>query len=150
MMNESVLRSHLENLFREQRLAVLSTHNGGQPYSSLVAFSASRDLTCMYFATTRATRKYANLQRDGRVSLLVDNRSNAASDFREAMAVTITGRARDMEESEKAIVKKDYLAKHPYLDEFIASPTCAFIEVEVETYYAVHRFQSVVELHMKP
>lgn len=149
-MNESELRSRLQKLFQEQRLAVLSTHNQGQPYSSLVAFSASHDLTRIYFATNRGTRKYANLQKERRVSMLVDNRSNSTADFREAMAVTVTGRARDMKESEKAILIKDYLAKHPYLDEFIASPTCAFIEVEVETYYAVHRFQSVVELHMKP
>ncbi|MDB4433414.1 pyridoxamine 5'-phosphate oxidase family protein, partial [bacterium] len=100
-MNESELRSRLGKLFQEQRLAVLSTHDQGQPYSSLVAFSASDDLTHLHFATNRATRKYANLHRDGRVSLLVDNRSNSASDFREAMAVTVTGRAREVGEGEK-------------------------------------------------
>ena len=149
-MNESELRSRLQKLFQEQRLAVLSTQNQGQPYSSLVAFSASRDLTRMHFATNRATRKYANLQKERRVSLLVDNRSNSTADFREAMAVTVTGRAGEVEERGKARLLKDYLAKHPYLEEFVSAPTCALIEVEVEAYYAVHRFQSVVELHMKP
>ena len=136
--------------FQEQRLAVLSTHDRGQPYASLVAFSASEDLTRLRFATNRATRKYANLQRDGRVALLVDNRSNATSDFREAMAVTATGRAREVGEDEKGALQRGYLAKHPYLEEFVSAPTCALFEVEVGTYYAVHRFQNVLELHMKP
>jgi hypothetical protein len=31
--------------------ALLSTHNGGQPYASLVAFALSDDLGSLYFAT---------------------------------------------------------------------------------------------------
>jgi nitroimidazol reductase NimA-like FMN-containing flavoprotein (pyridoxamine 5'-phosphate oxidase superfamily) len=149
-MEESELRSRLEKLFGEQRLAVLSTHDQGQPYSSLLAFHASDDLTHIRFSTSRGTRKYANLKREERVSLLVDNRSNSPSDFREAMAVTVTGRAREVGEDEKGRLQKSFLAKHPYLDEFVSAPTCALFEVDVDTYYAVHRFQSVVELHMKP
>ncbi|MFH1998216.1 MAG: pyridoxamine 5'-phosphate oxidase family protein [Planctomycetota bacterium] len=149
-MNKTELKSRLRKLFEEQRLAVLSTHSQGQPYSSLVAFSDSGDLKCLHFATNRATRKFANLSNDARVSLMVDNRSNSTDDFREAMAVTITGRARDVDANEKAVLVKAYLAKHPYLDEFVNAPTCALIEVEVDTYYAVYQFQNVLELHMKP
>ena len=149
-MNESELKSRLKKLFREQRLAVLSTHDQGQPYSSLVAFSASGDLKRLHFATSRTTRKYGNLQKDERVSLLVDNRSNETSDFREAMAVTITGRARDLGSCKTTDMPDDYLIKHPYLEEFVSAPTCALVEVEVEIYYAVHHFQNVLKLHMKP
>jgi nitroimidazol reductase NimA-like FMN-containing flavoprotein (pyridoxamine 5'-phosphate oxidase superfamily) len=147
-MNESELRSRLGALFREQRLAVLSTNDQGQPYSSLLAFSASDDLAHLLFATSRATRKYANLRRNERVSLLVDNRSNSTSDFRDAMAVTVIGRAREVANAERGDLQAGYLAKHPYLDEFVSAPTCALFEVQVDVYYAVHRFQSVVELHM--
>jgi uncharacterized pyridoxamine 5'-phosphate oxidase family protein len=149
-MNESELKSRLKALFEEQRLSVLSTHDQGQPYSSLVAFSASPDLKRLHFATSRATRKYANLLKNRRVSLLMDNRSNSTSDFREAMAVTVTGVAREVGEDEKGDLKEGYLAKHPYLDEFVSAPTCALFEVDVDTYFAVHRFQNVLELHMKP
>jgi hypothetical protein len=34
------------------------------------------------------------------------------------------------------------------LETFVASPGCAIVKVEVDTYYVVTHFQSVVELHM--
>jgi nitroimidazol reductase NimA-like FMN-containing flavoprotein (pyridoxamine 5'-phosphate oxidase superfamily) len=149
MMNEEELTSRLKALFDEQRLAVLSTHDQGQPYASLVAVFASPDLKSLVFATTRGTRKYANLIADERVALLVDNRSNEASDFRDAMAVTATGKAGELDKTKNSELVKGYLEKHPSLEEFVDSPTCALLQVEVDTYYAVHRFQHVMELHIK-
>ena len=89
----SKVKRNLRKLLRSQPLAVLATQNQGQPYASLVAFASSDDLKSLYFATTRATRKYANLSGDSRVAMLVDNRSNNASDFSLAMAATATGTA---------------------------------------------------------
>jgi hypothetical protein len=42
-----------------------------------------------------------------------------------------------------------YLAKHPMLKDFVQSPSCSLLQVKVETYYLVRRFQNVVELHVK-
>jgi len=41
-----------------------------------------------------------------------------------------------------------YLEKHPYLKDFVNSPSCAFLKLTVKTYYLVRRFQNVVEIHM--
>ena len=82
------LRGVLRTLFDGQRLAVLATHSEGQPYCSLVAFVPSDDLRDLVFATTRATRKFANMQGDERVALLVDSRSNCDEDFHRAVAAT--------------------------------------------------------------
>ena len=144
------MRRDLEELLANQPLAVLSTQNEGQPYASLVAFAASEDLKALFFATTRATRKYANLSSDPRVAMLVDSRSNEVSDFRWAMAVTATGRAEEVEGQEKDIALRTYLAKHPHLDDFVSSPTCALLIIRVERYYVATRFQSVIEVHVKP
>jgi nitroimidazol reductase NimA-like FMN-containing flavoprotein (pyridoxamine 5'-phosphate oxidase superfamily) len=119
------MREDLKKLFTTQPLAVLSTQNKGQPYASLVAFAASEDLKSLFFATTRATRKYANLSSEPQVAMLVDSRSNEVSDFRWAMAVTATGEAEEVEGEEKERVSKIYLEKHPHLDDFISSPSCA-------------------------
>jgi hypothetical protein len=35
------------------------------------------------------------------------------------------------------------------LKEFVSSPTCALLKMDVETYYVVSRFQNVLELHIK-
>lgn len=58
------IKRDLRKLLRSQPLAVLTTQNQGQPYASLIAFASSDDLKSFYFATTRSTRKYANLSGD--------------------------------------------------------------------------------------
>ena len=143
------LRKTLKGLFKSQRLGVLATYGGGQPYSSLVAFVATDDLKHLLFATTRATRKYANLSAESRVAMLVDNRSNQDTDFHRAIAVTALGKAEEVKGSEREHFLKLYLAKHPYLEEFVNSPTCALLKVSVDRYYMVTRFQNVMELHMR-
>jgi nitroimidazol reductase NimA-like FMN-containing flavoprotein (pyridoxamine 5'-phosphate oxidase superfamily) len=143
------LREFLKDLFSSQRLAVLATQNRRQPYGNLVAFMATDDLKYLLFATTRATRKYANIARNPRIAMVMDNRSNQEADFHQAAAVTATGVVKEIEGPEKERLQKLYLSKHPYLKEFVSSPTCALLKMDVETYYVVSRFQNVLELHIK-
>jgi nitroimidazol reductase NimA-like FMN-containing flavoprotein (pyridoxamine 5'-phosphate oxidase superfamily) len=149
MEKTAQLKEFLKDLFSSQRLAVLATQSKKQPYGNLVAFMATNDLKHLLFATTRATRKYANISSNPRIAMVVDNRSNQEADFHQAAAVTATGVVKEIEGPEKNRFQKLYLAKHPYLKEFVSSPTCALLKVEVETYYIVNRFQNVVELHIK-
>jgi nitroimidazol reductase NimA-like FMN-containing flavoprotein (pyridoxamine 5'-phosphate oxidase superfamily) len=132
-----------------ERLGVLSTCGGQQPYASLVAFAATDDLSHIVFVTPRPTRKYANLTANARVALLVDNRSNRASDFRRAMAATAVGRVREVRKARNSRLIRNYLEKHPHLEDFVWSPTCAVLDVWVESYYVVERFQQVSELHLR-
>jgi len=41
-----------------------------------------------------------------------------------------------------------YLEKHPYLEEFVASPTGALLRVKVDKYIVVTRFQEVMEIQI--
>lgn len=150
MNKNEKIREILRELFTSQTLAVLGTHQAGQPYGSLVAFAATPDLKNLFFATTRATRKFANLQADSRVSMVLDNRSNRVADFRKAVAATVLGRAKEIKGRDRQKIAKIYLAKHPHLKEFISSPTCALIKIRVEVYYLVWRFQNVFEWRVKP
>ncbi len=141
-------KADLISFFRSQPLAVLATHNKGQPYGSLVAFAATQDLNYLIFSTTRSTRKFANLSEDPRVAMVIDNRSNHPSDLRFARAVTATGRAEEIPKDASEHLLKTYLNKHPHLEDFVASPSCALIRIRVEVYYLVTRFQNVVEIHL--
>ena len=145
MKEKQQIKQILNELFISQKLAVLGTHQGGQPYGSLVAFAATSDLRNLVFATTRATRKFANLRSDPRVSMVLDNRSNRVADFRKAVAATALGRAREVRGKERENLAEMYLAKHPHLKEFVGSPTCALVKMRVEVYYVVWRFQNVFE-----
>ena len=149
MEKTSQLKEFLKNLFLSQRLAVLATQGKRQPYGNLVAFVATNDLKHLLFATTRATRKYANISKNPRVAMVMDNRSNQEADFHQAAAVTATGVVKEVKGLEKEGLLRLYLSKHPYLKDFVFSPTCALLKMNVETYYIVRQFQNVTELHIK-
>lgn len=142
------IKKELKELLQSQPLAVLSTQEGGQPYASLVAFASSEDLTRLYFATIRSTRKFANILKDSRVAMLIDNRSNSPDDFHQAAAVTATGKTEEVAPEIRNDVLNLFLDKHPYLQSFVESPTCALCEIRIRTYFLVTRFQDVVEVHI--
>jgi uncharacterized protein YhbP (UPF0306 family) len=138
----------IRNLLESQKLAVLSTQNHGQPYCNLIAIAATDDLKYLLFATTRATRKYANLMADSRVAVLVDNRRNDPADFTEAAALTALGKAWELQGVERQQFLKVYLGKHPYLEQFAAAPACALLRIRVDKYIVVTRFQEVREIQI--
>ena len=150
MIDAIEMREIVQGLLNSQRLAVLSTLMSGRPYSNLIAFAVTDDLRDIFFATTRATRKFANLTAEPRVSLLVDNRRNQETDFGEASAVTVLGTAEEVLDPERDKYLRLYLKKHPYLEDFITAPTCALIRVKVEKYIMVTQFQEVREVYPTP
>ena len=144
------IRIRLNRLFIKQQLATLATSSDGQPYTSLVAFVASDDLRRLFFVTSRATRKYANLKGEPRVSMLVNSSTNRDSDFHQAVAVTAVGNAEEWSGEKQQATLAAYLEKHPYLEDFARSPSCALICIQVRSYYLVRNFQHVMEWHLQP
>jgi len=148
-MNNPALLALVRELLASQRSAVLATtRQDGQPYLSLMAFAATANLKQLILATERGTQKYANLTAEPRVALLIDNRSNVPADTEDAVAVTVLGRAAEAPPGERDELLSLFLAKHPYLEAFATSPTCALITVQVETYIVVQQFQEVREIKM--
>jgi nitroimidazol reductase NimA-like FMN-containing flavoprotein (pyridoxamine 5'-phosphate oxidase superfamily) len=133
----------IKALFDAQPFAVLATHDGGQPYVSLMAFAATDDLKRLLFATERNTRKYANLVSNPRAAALIDNRSNRVSDIKQAIAVTALGEMRESNQEQHLSI---FLRKHPHLESFIEPPSCALVEMRVTNYFVVEGLQDVREL----
>ena len=146
MKTEKEFRERLESLLKSQPLGVLSTQHEGRPYANLVAFAATEDLKTLLFATTRSTRKYANIESDSRVAMLIDSRSNKTDDFHSAAAVTATGKAEELGGHERENYVSIYLQKHPHLIDFVNAPSCALFRIEIDTYVLVNRFQEVFEV----
>jgi nitroimidazol reductase NimA-like FMN-containing flavoprotein (pyridoxamine 5'-phosphate oxidase superfamily) len=142
------IQRRLQDLFESQKLAVVSTQTGGQPYASLVAFVATDNLRHIFFVTARTTRKFSNLTADSRVAVLINSSINQESDFHDAVSITVTGTAKEIQGSEKQDILNLYLAKHPYLEDFARSPSCALIKVSARSYYMVQNFQNVMEFHI--
>jgi heme iron utilization protein len=140
--------SQLRELFQHQKLGVLATSDGLQPYTSLVAFAVSEDLSRLIFLTSRDTRKFRNIMACSSVSMLVDNRTNQAADFQNALAVTIIGRAVEQQGRKKAGLLELFLVKHPELESFANMPSSAVLEIRIERYLLVSRFEETQQLEM--
>ncbi|MEJ2199360.1 MAG: pyridoxamine 5'-phosphate oxidase family protein [Desulfuromonadales bacterium] len=135
-------------MLRQQTFAVLGTSREGHAYTSLVAFSATSSAKTLYFATTRATRKYHNLAVDNRVSLLFDNRADLDRPLYEAAAVTAYGTAEEINDHARSEALQNYLTKHPQLKTFAIAPSTALFRIDVDEYHLVERFQNVTEFRM--
>jgi nitroimidazol reductase NimA-like FMN-containing flavoprotein (pyridoxamine 5'-phosphate oxidase superfamily) len=134
----------IQALVQIEPFAVLCTQAGGQPYGSLVAFAFSGDLRSFVFATPVATRKYRLLSECDHVALLVDNRGRFPQDMMKVSAVTVTGRASEVEPGGDfepwAALLTD---RHPYLTSFVQAPSTALFRVDVVRCLHVTRFQEV-------
>ena len=148
METSAEIQDRLRTLFESQKLAVVATQTGGQPYASLVAFVATDDLRHIFFVTARTTRKFSNLRSNPRVAVLVNSGINQESDFHDAISITVTGSAEEIKDPERQAFLELYLSKHPYLEDFARSPSCAFVRVAARSYYMVQNFQSVMEFHI--
>ena len=142
------LREAIKGILDIQKLSVLATQEDGRPYGSLVAFAATSDLKTLLFATKRATRKYSNLLAHPDVAMVIDTRTNQAADFSDAAAVTVLGEVEEVAADDRQEFLNIYIEKHPYLKEFVESPTCALLRVRVRNYIIVSSFQNVQELHV--
>ena len=150
MQDETSFRESLGNLLDTQNLAVLSTCRQDRPYSSIIGFVATEDFRRIIFATLRDTRKYANIQGNEHVSILIDSRTNRINDFRDAIAVTVIGTAREETGQERSVLAGLYLKRHFYLEKFISDPNCALMVVRVRRYILVSQFQQVFEMEIQP
>ena len=73
MTNREQLHREIAELLLSQKLAVLATQSSkGSAYASLIAFAATDDLQTLVLATPKATRKYANMKNNLKVSLLIN------------------------------------------------------------------------------
>ncbi|VGO16993.1 hypothetical protein PDESU_05587 [Pontiella desulfatans] len=142
-------KSSLARLLANQRFAVLSTQTEDGIHSCLVAFSANASLRTLLLCTPKATRKYTNLQGNPNVTLLVHNSSNQGGDITQAMAVSITGSAREVDDADRQASLDLFLSKHPHMAEFARTPSVAMIEVKIKRFDMVTDFQDVAILYEK-
>jgi nitroimidazol reductase NimA-like FMN-containing flavoprotein (pyridoxamine 5'-phosphate oxidase superfamily) len=140
------LRETIKEILDSQKLSVFATLGEGKPYGNLVAFAATADLKTILFATTRATRKYANLLAHADIAMVIDTRTNQTADFSDAVAVTVLGEVREVIADERKKFVSIYLDKHPLPERVRRIPTTALLSVMAKTYIMVSRFQNVQEL----
>ena len=141
MENTEELSELIKRHLASQHFAVIATQSEGQPYSSLVAFAEADNLSSLLFVTDRGTKKYSNTIANKRVAVLVDNRTNQASDLSKAIAITALGTIEEVAADNKDYFSGIYLSKHPQLENFLRKPSNALMRIAVAD-YIVASFES--------
>lgn len=137
----------VRTLLKSERFAVLSTVSASGSRCSLVAFWAAEDLSHAVFATMRSSRKFAAISADGRVSMLFDDRANAVTDVRRAMAVGAVGIAREIVDRQRwSGLVENLVTKHPDLRSFVDQADCVLVQVDFESFQVVTELQNVETL----
>jgi nitroimidazol reductase NimA-like FMN-containing flavoprotein (pyridoxamine 5'-phosphate oxidase superfamily) len=148
MENTDELSGLIKKLLASQRFAVLATQFEGQPYSNLVALAEADNLRSLLFVTSRDTRKYSNTLASKKVAVLIDSRTNKASDLNNAVAITALGTIEEVGTDKKGYLSGIYLSRHPQLKDFLHKPSNALMRISV-TEYIVATFESVRHLHIE-
>lgn len=138
------LKDRIKKLLADQPLAVLATSNNDKPHTTLIAQVTKLKDKELIFATTIKSRKAQNIKKNPSVSIFIDNRRNTYLDFKDAIGVTIKGKVKPT----KNQYKKIFLKKHPYLQDFVKSPSTSLFKVEIENIEAVVNFQEVYVVNL--
>jgi tetratricopeptide (TPR) repeat protein len=139
----------LRRIFAQERFAVLATASNDQPETFLMAFAATHDLQQFVLMSRRGTHKIEQINANPRVALLITTCTNEPTDLEGAVAVTATGYAFEVQESERDDFAKLYLARHPYMAEFVSAPDVAVLCVDVARYHIVTQFQDAIDWQPK-
>ena len=136
----------LNALDKDQLHAVLATESDGQPYTSMIAYALTPDKKGIVFITPQKTRKYKNILKNNKVSLLIDTRANTEKDYMSAESLTILGNAKPVRKGGKwSELAGVLILKHPNLNKIIHSPETKLIFVQISRCIHVTRFQTVSE-----
>ena len=138
------LADQIRQLVDQQSFCILCTQGESQPYGSLIAFAFTDDLKHFFFTTPKASRKFKLLSECQRVALVIDSRCQHLDDMTQVDAVTITGKAVQIQagaDYEKGIDMLKH--RHPYLANFLESASTALFRIDVVRYFHVTRFQEV-------
>ena len=110
---------------------VLATTDGETPHCSLMAYVPDDSGERLFLITSSASRKYQNIRRHPRVSLLIDTRGEQQRGLTQALTVTGTcDFLQDDAEIER--VKAAFVQHHPHLDSFIRKDDMTVVCVQVD------------------
>jgi nitroimidazol reductase NimA-like FMN-containing flavoprotein (pyridoxamine 5'-phosphate oxidase superfamily) len=138
------VKERMRILNNKQKHAVLATDDGGQPYTSLVAFALTPDMEGILFATPKKTDKYRNIIKNPNVSVMIDSRSNAEKGYMKSEAVTILGYATPLKKGRKWNELSDVLIKkHTRLEEFVRASSTILVLVSFTKVIHAGQFQCI-------
>lgn len=121
----------MARLILTQGSGVLSTSADDVPHASLMSYAPEPDLTYIHMATPASTRKWANLGRNPRLALLVDDRCETRGGTAPTSALTVGGTHVPVQDpQEKRRILDMLIARHPHLADFLSQKGMELIRLK--------------------
>ncbi len=139
----------ISGLLRDCRLAVLATEGNGQPHASLIAITPVDGFRQIIFATYRNTRKFQNLEHNGKAAVLIQAEDKDSSGRTSIVALTAYGHAAEVGISEQEDVVRDHIGRHPDLANLMRSVDFALFRIHVDAYQIVRGIDDVTWLNVE-
>jgi nitroimidazol reductase NimA-like FMN-containing flavoprotein (pyridoxamine 5'-phosphate oxidase superfamily) len=143
MSKQIPIKQYIEDALQASRLAILATEKDNQPHASLIAITPINGLSQLIFVTSRNTRKFHNLQYNGKVAVLIQGEDLYKSGQQRPVALTAFGTAQEILTSEHAKILDTHLSRHPDLGNFMQKRDFALILIEVDIYQVVRDIEDV-------
>ncbi|NEU97423.1 HugZ family protein [Bradyrhizobium uaiense] len=133
------------SLLRRSRQGALATlmAGTGDPYCSLVSLASHPDGAPILLISRLAVHT-KNILADNRVSLMLDER--AEGDPLEGARIMLAGRAEEVTEAERDLVRGRYLGVHPSAEAFVEFKDFSFFVIRPSGAHLVAGFGRIVDL----
>lgn len=133
----------IQRILDANRFAVLATQRGGQPHTSLVAYTPLDGIRRLVFATYRSTRKFKSLLESHQVALFIGGQAANSHEVGGRTLLTAHGIASVVSPDEKAHLSHEHKMRHPDLELLLSSPEAALVSVDVTAYQLVNDIEDV-------
>lgn len=137
------MEGDIKRVLDANRFAVLATQKGGQPHTSLVAYTRVDGIRRLLFATYRATRKFESLLAGRRVALFIGDRSAKSRAVRVRALLTAHGIASEATPDKWAALSHEHKKRHPDLGINLASSEAALVSIDVTAFQLVNDIEDV-------
>jgi nitroimidazol reductase NimA-like FMN-containing flavoprotein (pyridoxamine 5'-phosphate oxidase superfamily) len=116
----------VKRLLSEQRVGVLCTSDGNQPFGSPMAFAVAEDLSWLGFASDRNSEKARILERNPLAAFVVDNRPVGDLQAESLEVAVLKGVAKTVKGEEARRTREELMKRHPDFANFFQFVTTEF------------------------
>ena len=126
----------MKDIVRTNDLCVLATVSEGKPHCSLMSYISDEEGQEIYLISHKQTKKYVNLLKNPKVSLLIDTREEKKGQRRiDIKALTVSGEFQMIKGSErKDLIRTKFLKKHPHLKDFLYDPGAEVFSIRIKSF----------------
>lgn len=129
------MNERMRALADDKDICALATLSPSGPHQSLMAYVRDPETDSFILFTEEQTTKWANIERNPNLCLLIDSREEDLPERRDkAKALSIKARHETPAEAEAIRLRQLFLLRHPHMEAFLDRPGARMIRAVPRSY----------------